>query len=246
MAEYHPSEFDAHEAERREVVGVTYNWLPDFVYGGIDGAVTTFAIVAGVEGANLSVGVVLVLGFANLFADGFSMATGKYLSDKAEKEQYEKIRKMEKRHLKKYPEIEKAEIEEMLEEYGFSGDNLKTATAVITRDPESWLNFMMKHEFSITGDANPLRGGMATLISFIVVGFIPLAAYTFQPLLELTEDQVFVVTAIATLLAMFGIGAVQSKFTVKPWWRSGIEVMLLGGLAASIAYGVGVMLKGLL
>ncbi len=202
--------------------------------------------MAGVEGANLSAGIILVLGFANLFADGFSMATGKYLSDKAEKEQYEKIRTMEKRHLRQYPEVEKAEIQEMLEGYGFKGKELKSALCVITSNEKSWLDFMMKHEFSIDGDVNPLRGGLATFFSFLLIGFVPLAAYTFRPLLNLTDDQAFSVTTVATLLAMFSIGAVQSKFTVKSWLRSGVEVMFLGGIAASIAYIVGVLLRGLI
>ena len=79
--------------------GGTYNWVSDFVYGGIDGAVTTFAVVAGVEGASLSLSVILILGFANLFADGFSMSVGKYLSDKSERERYDRIKAIEYNHL---------------------------------------------------------------------------------------------------------------------------------------------------
>ena len=66
-----------------------YNWLPDFVYGSIDGIITTFAVVSAVEGGSLPVTIILIMGFANLFADGFSMAAGKYLSDKAEIDQLE-------------------------------------------------------------------------------------------------------------------------------------------------------------
>lgn len=240
------SKLEAHEAEKNELISDTYNWLPDFVYGGIDGAVTTFAVVAGVKGAELSVGVILVLGFANLFADGFSMATGKYMSDKSEKEQYMKIREMEEEHLEKYTDIETDEVREIFEDYGFKGEDLKSAVRVITSKKKSWLDFMMKHEFSLNGDANPLQGGLATFVSFVVIGFIPLAAYTFRPLLNLNEDQAFVVTSVATLFAMFLIGTIRAKFIAKNWFWSGLEVTLLGGIAASVAYLVGFALKGLL
>lgn len=234
-----------HETEKNEMIGEAYNWLPDFVYGGIDGAVTTFAVVAGVEGADLSAGVILVLGFANLFADGFSMATGKYLSDKAELEQYEKVRAMEMRHLTQYRNDEIEEIQEILSEYGFKGKDLKRATEIITANEEGWVDLMMKHEFSLNPDLNPISGGLSTLISFIVIGFIPLAAYTFKPILNLSGNTTFIATSIATLGAMFIIGAVKSKFTSKHWFWSGLEVVFLGGIAASIAYAIGVLLKGL-
>ena len=102
-----------------------YNWVSDFVYGGIDGAVTTFAVVAGVEGASLSTSIILILGFANLFADGFSMAVGKYSSDKADLEEFELIKNTEYKHLKEKPEHERDEIREIMEDYGFKGKDLK-------------------------------------------------------------------------------------------------------------------------
>ena len=86
------------------------SYLSDFVYGGIDGSVTTFAIVAGVIGASLSPTIVLILGFANLFADGFSMAVGNYLSTKSRKEYADKIRKSEEHSVINIPEEETEEI----------------------------------------------------------------------------------------------------------------------------------------
>jgi len=101
-----------------------YNWLPDFVYGGIDGSVTTFAVVAGVEGASLPVAVILILGFANLIADGFSMASGKYLSDKTHQEQYQKLRNIEMRHVKEDFRKKDTELDRIISNYGFTGKDL--------------------------------------------------------------------------------------------------------------------------
>lgn len=224
-----------------------YNWLPDFVYGGIDGAVTTFAVVAGVEGASLSVTVILILGFANLFADGFSMAAGKYLSDKAILGQYEMIRQIEFRHLKEKPDHERKEVRQILSDYGFKKKELDRATEVITSNPEAWVDLMMRNEFNMTQEnLDPIKGAISTFLSFLLVGFIPLIGYIFRGVINFSDDGIFVLTSTFTLLALFIVGAVKSKFTIRSWYWSGVQTMFIGGFAASIAYAFGFLLKGLL
>lgn len=224
----------------------TYSWVPDFVYGGIDGAVTTFAVVAGVEGASLSLPIILILGFANLFADGFSMSVGKYSSDKAELEEYAKIKSIEYHHLKQKPDHEREEVEEILKKYNFKGKDLKRATEIITSDEDAWVDLMMRNEFNMTIEGiNPVRGGVITFVSFVTIGFIPLIGYTFGPLFNLAADYQFAFTVVATLFALFIVGAVKSKFSVRHWTFSGLETAFVGGLAAAIAYGVGYLLRGL-
>jgi len=226
-------------------VGNTYNWIPDFVYGGIDGAVTTFAVVAGVEGAELSVPIILILGFANLFADGFSMSAGKYQSDKAELELYEHIKKIEYRHLEEKKEHEREEVKEIMEGYGFKGKDLDRAVEVITSDPDAWVDLMMRNEFNMTQEnVSPVKGAVATFVSFVLIGFIPLMGYVLRPVSGLSYDQTFIFTVVATLLALFVVGAVKSKFSVKHWFLSGLETAGVGGLAAAIAYLIGLWLKG--
>lgn len=226
--------------------GDKYNWVSDFVYGGIDGAVTTFAVVAGVEGASLTVPIILILGFANLFADGFSMSVSKYSSDKASVEQFEKIKQLEYRHIKEKPQVEKQEVVEILESYGFTGKDLKRATEVVTSNEDAWVDLMMRNEFNMTlENINPVKGGIATFISFIVIGFIPLMGYVFRPFLGLDMNQTFVLAVFTTIFALFLVGAVKSKFTERKWLFSGLETAVFGGLAAAIAYFVGYLLRGL-
>ena len=221
-----------------------YNWVSDFVYGGIDGAVTTFAVVAGVEGASLSTSIILILGFANLFADGFSMAVGKYSSDKAEIEEFERIKQIEYRHLKEKPEHERDEVREIMEKYGFKGKDLKRAVEVITSDEDAWVDLMMRNEFNMTlENIRPFYGGLATFVSFIFIGFIPLMSYVFKDLIGFVD--VFLLTCILTSVALFTVGAVKSRFTVRNWVLCGLETALIGGFAAFIAYFIGVMLQGL-
>lgn len=224
----------------------SYSWVPDFVYGGIDGAVTTFAVVAGVQGAELSLPVLLILGFANLFADGFSMSVGKYLSDKSEIEEFEKIRQIEFNHLKTKTEHERQEVRDILKKYNFKGKDLTRATEIITSDEDAWVDLMMRNEFNMTlENINPLKGALATFMSFVLIGFIPLAAYVFRPLLKLDPDQTFLATCVATLMALFVVGLVKSRVTMRHWLIAGLETAFVGGIAATIAYLVGFFLKGI-
>lgn len=221
-----------------------YNWLPDFVYGGIDGAVTTFAVVAGVEGASLSVPIILILGFANLFGDGFSMASGKYLSDKANQEQYEKIRNRELKHIRENITHKDKELDRIISRYGFTGKDLASAKKVFQSNPEALVDLIMRNEYNMTQEnIDPRKGAIATFMSFILVGLIPLVVYVFKPLLPIDDQQTFIATIIATLVALFSVGAIKSRFTERHWTLSGLDTVLVGGLAALIAYFVGYFLK---
>ncbi len=223
-----------------------YNWLPDFVYGGIDGSVTTFAVVAGVEGASLPVAVILILGFANLIADGFSMASGKYLSDKTHQEQYQKLRNIEMRHVKEDFRKKDAELDRIISSYGFKGKDLDSAKKVFQANPEALVDLIMRNEHNMIEEGvNPIKGSIATFVSFVVVGLTPLMVYLLNPLLQLNTNQLFVATAIATLTAMFFVGAIKSKFTDLHWSVSGLQTALLGGFAAGISYLVGFLLRNI-
>ncbi len=223
---------------------LSYNWLPDFVYGGIDGAVTTFAVVAGVVGANLSTPVILILGFANLLADGFSMATGKYLSDRAELDRISHIKADEERSIIHKPKEERGEVRDILKSFGFKGKDLESAERVITSNPTIWVKLMMNHEFNVIEEnVNPRKGAFSTFLAFQAIGLIPLMGYLLQMLLKWTNAQaVFLGTAIATLLALFVVGTVKSRFSSRNWFFTGLETALIGGAAAGISYVIGDLL----
>ncbi len=166
------------------------SYLGEFVYGAIDGSVTTFAVVAGAAGANLSPSVVLILGFANLFADGFSMATGNFLSTKA------KLQVQEKR-----------------------GD--------------------IHHEMA------PMKTALVTFISFLAVGFVPLFSYVAGIFFPPVRAKQFLIAIILTGIAFLIVGAVKARVVKKSWVMASTETLALGGIAALIAYLVGVFLSGL-
>lgn len=227
---------------------LSYNWLPDFVYGGIDGAVTTFAVVAGVVGAELSTPVILILGFANLVADGFSMAVGKYLSDSAELDRINHIRADEERSIIKKPKEEKGEVRSILKDFGFKGKDLDRAEEVITKDPKVWVKLMLTHEFNVIEEnIDPKKGAFFTFLAFLIIGLIPLLGYLLQLFLSIRDSQaVFAATSIATLCALFFVGTIKSRFSSRHWFFTGAETALIGGAAAGISYFIGDVLGKLL
>lgn len=221
-------------------------WLPDFVYGGMDGAVTTFAIVAGVAGAQLSTAVVLILGFANLFADGFSMAVGKYSSDRAERERIQRVRCQLDERIHTDPSGEREALAKVLAGRGFTGENLTSAVQVISANEAVWIDTMMRHKYHLIDDhIDPLRGAVTTFVAFNLIGFIPLAGYVLNPLLGISSEQLFLWTAAATLFALFVVGGIKGKLLGQKWGWSGLETMAIGGVAATIAYLVGYTLRNI-
>lgn len=177
------------------MVKVIENNLREFVYGGMDGAVTTFAVVTGAAGANLSVNVILILGFANVLADGFSMAVGSYLSEKSEQD------------LSVHKGTSKP------------GD----------------------HE-------SPLRASIATFLSFVLVGFIPLSVYTADFIFDLglTTNDALVYSVLLTLAAFGVIGLLRARVTKISKQKAIMESLGLGLAAAVISFVVGNLLERLI
>jgi VIT1/CCC1 family predicted Fe2+/Mn2+ transporter len=231
---------------KEEHGGAGSQYIGDFVYGGLDGIITTFAVVSGVAGANLGTGVILILGIANLLADGFSMATGAYLSTKSEQEYYDKERQREQWEVEHFPEGERAELYELYRQKGYSEEEAGQMLAILTRDKERWVDAMMIDELSLMKDeGNPLFNGLATLIAFIVAGVVPLLVYLAGLVVPIPPQVAFPISVILSGLALFGLRAAQVLVTHQNPFRSGLEMLLVGGLAAVVAYAVGALLKGL-
>jgi len=219
------------------------DYLGEFVYGGIDGAVTTFAVVAGATGANLKSEIVIILGLANLLADGFSMSVGSFLSTKAEKENYEKHRKIEYWEIEHLPEKERDEVREIFEDKGFEGEMLEKIVDTITADKDRWVDVMMKDELNmIKEDRSPFMMGLATFVSFFILGSIPLVVYFWDYLGSFNADK-FLWSSLLTSISFIIIGYYKSLVTHTRKIRGVLETLLLGGIAAGLAYAVGDLLE---
>lgn len=219
------------------------SYISEFVYGGIDGAITTFAVVAGAAGANAEVYWVLIFGFANLIADGFSMSVGNYFSVKAERDNFEKHQAIEYWEIEHLRNKEVQEIRDIYAAKGFKGELLEQVVEVITADKDVWVDTMMKEELEMTKDDKaPHKTAFATFLSFNLVGIIPLLSYVGAVFFTIEKNSLFLISCIATGLALIFVGYLKSLVTQKQMFRGILETLTLGGLAAFLAYFVGEVL----
>lgn len=220
--------------------------LGDFVYGATDGAVTTFAVVAGVVGASLSPSIVLILGFANLLADGFSMAVGNYLAAKAQREYIEKARKREEWEIDNLVEQEKQEIRDIYAKKGFKDELLNEVVRIITSRRKVWVDTMMREELGLIEDSRrPRDTAVTTFAAFNAVGLIPLLPFVamFAAGSTASPNDAFLYSVVFTAAAFFLIGWIKGRIVQKPPLRSGMITLLIGGAAAAVAYAIGYLLN---
>ena len=220
-------------------------YVRDFVYGGIDGTVTTFAVVSGVIGADLGATVIIVLGIANLVADGFSMAASNLLGTRAELQRREHERAVEERHVATDPAGEAGEIRRIFAAKGFSGAELDRVVEVITADREVWVDTVLSEDQGAGGDAaDPLRAAATTLVAFIALGCLPLAVFVLDALTPGGIPSPFAWSAVMAAVAFLAVGMLKARFVHRSAWRSGLETLAIGGAAAALAFAVGSLLQG--
>jgi VIT1/CCC1 family predicted Fe2+/Mn2+ transporter len=231
---------NANEEHRQE----QGQFIKSIIYGGLDGIITTFAVVAGVAGASLQPAIVLILGFANLIADGISMAIGDYLSTRAEQEYEASERKREEWEVDNYPEGEMTEMVELYESKGLSKTDAEEIVAIISKNRKAWVDIMMVEELGIvSSDESPLKNALATFLSFALFGFIPLLTYVLGNFIPLLRARSFLFASLLTGMTLFVLGALKTALTTRSWLRSGLEMLLVGGAAAAAAYGIGYVLS---
>ncbi len=228
----------------RLLAGPSHSYLKDFIYGAIDGAVTTFAVVSGVAGAGLSSRVIVILGIANLVGDGFSMAASNFLGSRAEEQHRLKVRRIEEQHIELIPEGEREEVRQIMEAQGFAGRDLKRAVDVITSDRSRWVETMLKeeHGLALVGPS-PWKAAVATFVAFILVGAVPLLPFLIPLLPGIHIASPYVWSTLMTGIAFFGVGAIKSRFVDQAWYWSGLETLGVGSGAAALAYICGLVLK---
>ena len=226
-------------AEREKHVRVGRH-IKDVVYAANDGIVTTFAVVAATVGGSLSPLTILVVGIANLFADGFSMASGDYLGSKSEQDFYAKEERNEYREVREKPDDEREEIRDILTRKGYHGADLEEMVRLVVANKTMWVDLMMHDELGMQkpSGASPLQSAMLTFVSFVAAGSIPLLPY-----ILLGTEAPFRFAVASTATALFTVGALRSVFSGRSWIFCGLEMLFVGGSAAALSYGIGALLS---
>ena len=218
--------------------GPRNSYLRDWVYGGIDGSVTTFAVVTGVVGASLSPSIVLILGAANLLADGFSMAASNYSGTRTEKQEHEAMRAREERHIDVDPDGEREEVQQIFASKGFEGAELERVVEVVTADRDRWIDLMLTEEYGLPPQIRPpLTAALNTFVSFLLCGSMPLLPFIAQ------LPHPFAWSLALTLIVFFLIGSAKSRWLTVSWWKGGLETLGIGSAAAALAFLAGLIMK---
>lgn len=212
-------------------------YIGDLVYGANDGIITTFAVISGAMGGNLSGIVIIILGLANLIGDGISMGLSNFLSLRSENDFQKKQRVVEEWETVEFPKKERGEVEVVLKGWGISGETLEKATEAIISNKKCWVDFMMKEELGIMEDSVkfPWKHGAITTFAFMIAGALPLIPYVFS----VPADLRFPISIGATALSLFSVGMARTFVTDAARFRSGAEMLAVGGIAALASYLVG-------
>ena len=207
---------------------------------------TTFAVVAGVQGASLASSIVIILGVANLMADGFSMAVGNYLSGRARSQRYDRMLEREDWEIDNLPDKEVEEIRDIFRKKGFEENLLEDVTKKITSNRQVWLDTMMVDELGMIRESKtPFYSALTTFVAFSVVGSIPLMPYIGGILSDLKSPNIFPASIVMTGIALGVVGWVKGMVVGLSKIRGAVETMLVGGIAAAVSYTVGYLLKSL-
>lgn len=227
--------------EKHGTLGSSY--VKSIVFGGLDGIITTFSIVAAVAGASLSPEIVLMMGFANLLSDGISMGLGDYLSESAEINYIKSERKREIFEIENAPDMELKEMIDIYKSKGVNEDDANTILTTMMKYKEIFLDHMMILELGLqTPDEsdNPLKNGLVTFLSFVIFGSVPMWVYLIVWLTGYKNNQgTFAIACVFTAFTMFLLGITQAKITRQNILKTGLSLMLNGCIAAAAAYLIG-------
>jgi len=218
-------------------------YIKDIVYGANDGVITTFAIIAGVAGANIADPqmTIILLGVANVLADGFSMAISNYLGSKSERDVVARGYRDEELEIAEDPDAEREEMTQLLREEGYSDDDAKALTHLMFKKKSFFADLLMHEEFDMSDhERGPIfTGSLLTFVAFVGAGLLPILPFFFIS----NVSNLFLYSIISTGVVLFVLGALRSLITKRSFLLSGLEIFLIGGLAAAIAYGVGAFLR---
>lgn len=213
------------------------DYLGEAVYGALDGTVTTFAVMAGAVGAGLSTPMTMILGLANLLADGFSMATGSYLSKKSKLELYRQLKTEKESFVTAHESEAESSVNSVYTDLGLHKRAAENISHQIMSSKRAAVKDLLYADHIFLESAKPVTSAVITFIAFIVVGFVPII-----PLLVWPNPNFWTILFLVALVLFF-VGSLRSKITAVSWWRGGLEIMAAGVMASLIAYFIGDVLS---
>eukprot|EP00026_Physarum_polycephalum_P013943 Phypoly_transcript_14404.p1 GENE.Phypoly_transcript_14404~~Phypoly_transcript_14404.p1 ORF type:complete len:276 (+),score=46.42 Phypoly_transcript_14404:99-926(+) len=237
----------AHQKAPENHAGAAGKYIKSIVYGGLDGIITIFAVVASIAGAGYNVNAVIIMGVAGLLADGISMGMGDFLSSKAENDYTNEERKREVWECENYIEGEMEEMIRIYTDKGMTEEDAHTIVTTMAKYRDIFVDTMMVEELGlmpVDESDSPLKNGFVTFLSFLAFGCVPMISYIAAVGGDKSHkmnhvEGGFIIAGVITLFTMFALGALTSKFSPTKWYIGGAWISLNGGAAAAIAYFIG-------
>ncbi|KJE95686.1 hypothetical protein CAOG_06112 [Capsaspora owczarzaki ATCC 30864] len=225
----------------------TNRHIKSVIGAGLDGVAISFALICVVVGAGYGWGVVLVMGVAVQLASGISMGFGIYLSEDAELQYIKRERLREEWELENHPEGELQEMVEIYVENGFSDEDATSVIGIMARYKEFFVDHMLVQELGLLPPSlaeSPCRNGVIAALSFILFGSVPLISFlVFSQISWSGFNGSFLITVIATAIAVGILGAIKARYTHEPWWRRCCLALVSVALTAVAAYVLGLGLS---
>jgi len=206
----------------------------DIVIGMSDGLTVPFALAAGLSGVVGTTGVIVIAGLAEISAGAIAMGLGGYLAARSDAEHYLSERAIEESEVRNIPEVEAAEVAQLLGAYGLTPAESKPVVDALRKQPKAWVDFMMRLELGLEqpDPKRALRSAGTIAGAYIAGGFVPLFPYLVFP----TASVALLVSVIATLITLGIFGYIKGRFTGAQPLRSAFQTMMIGGLAAGAAF----------
>ncbi len=222
----------------KETSGLGYE-IKDIILGAQDGLVNVLGVILAVAAATTVTKLVIIAGLAATFAESISMGAVAYTSTKSLKAFYQSELEREKREIEELPKQEREEIKQVYIQKGFTGTLLNQVVSKITSNKKVWLDTMMNEELKLPAPENekPVKSALVVGFSALVGSLFPLLSFLFLPVPEAS-----IISIIISILVLFLLGAAKAKVTVGKWWRSGLEISIIGIVAALVGYGIGAIL----
>lgn len=243
---------DIHKEDNHATSKAKY--VKNIIFGGLDGIITTFSIIAAAYGADFSNKLIIIMGIANLVADAVSMGLGDFLSS-----YYENLYILTEEQKERYEYINnnEYEIKEMIELYVKEGIDQEDATTIVNiiskpKYEDYFIKTMVNYELDLNIPGSNFKNenikeGLITFVSFMIFGFIPVLTYIiFYSIGEENKNNIFITTCFITCIAMYSLGYFQAKITKQIGWKYGFMMLINGSLAASCAFSIGYGLENIM
>lgn len=212
------------------------NYVRDLVLGFNDGLVSVYAVTVGVAGAGFAAPQIFLTGVAASIAGALSMAAGEFISTKSQAQFYAAEREREQEHLKRWPHLEVLELRESLAEKGLEGETLERAVEAISSNREKFLDYMMKEEFGVgkESERSPAKAAF-----FVIIAFLVGSLFAFTPYWFLEPTNGLFVSTFMSLTGLFLAGVTRARASRLPAVTAGVEMMLIGAVAAAVTFVIG-------